>query len=47
MSEANPQITIIVPVFNKRKYLDRALISILHQEFCDNECILVDDGSFD
>ena len=47
MSEANSQITIIVPVFNKRKYLDRALISILHQEFCDYECILVDDGSFD
>ena len=40
-------ISIIVPVYNKKKYLYCVLESIRKQEFNDFECILVDDGSTD
>lgn len=43
----HPIITIIVPVFNAKKYLSRCLDSIIAQTFADWECILVDDGSSD
>ncbi len=43
----NPKISIIVPVYNVEKYLNRCLDSILAQSFTDWECILVDDGSPD
>ena len=40
-------ISIIVPVYNTEKYLEKCIDSILHQEFTDFELILVDDGSTD
>lgn len=43
----NPQISIIVPVYNVEKYIRPCLDSILAQTFTDWECILVDDGSQD
>jgi glycosyltransferase involved in cell wall biosynthesis len=43
----NPQISIIVPVYNTEKYLCRCIDSILVQTFPSFECILVDDGSSD
>ena len=42
-----PLISIIVPVYNVEKYLDRCIKSILQQTFKDFELILVDDGSTD
>lgn len=42
-----PQISVIVPVYNVEKYLDRCVKSVLHQSFRDFELILVDDGSPD
>ncbi len=42
-----PQISIIVPVYNVEKYLNRCIESILGQIFTDFELILVDDGSTD
>lgn len=42
-----PQISVIVPVFNVEKYIDRCVQSILGQSFSDFELILVDDGSPD
>lgn len=39
-----PQISIIVPVYNSEKYLGACIESIL-QSFRDFELILVDDGS--
>lgn len=42
-----PQITVIVPVYNVEKYLNRCVDSILAQTFTDFELILVDDESPD
>ena len=43
----NPQISIIIPVYNVEKYLSACIDSILEQTFKDYEIILVDDGSKD
>ena len=43
----NPEISIIVPVYNAEKYLDGCMRSILSQTFSDYEVILVNDGSTD
>lgn len=40
-------ISIIVPVYNVEKYLERCIESILNQTFTGFELILVDDGSTD
>ena len=36
--------SIVVPVYNKREYLDECVNSILRQNNDDLEIILVDDG---
>ncbi len=43
----NPQVSIIVPIYNKEKYLSRCIDSIINQTLKDLEIILVDDGSTD
>lgn len=40
-------ITIIVPVYNTEKYLERCVNSIVNQTYDNLEIILVDDGSTD
>jgi glycosyltransferase involved in cell wall biosynthesis len=42
-----PTISVIVPVYNARSYIDRCITSILEQSFSDFEVIFVDDGSID
>lgn len=42
-----PQISIIVPVYNVEQYLNECIESILCQDFADFELLLVDDGSTD
>ena len=41
------KLSIIVPVYNIRRYLQRCIESILQQTYTDYELILVDDGSPD
>lgn len=43
----NPEISVIVPVYKVKKYLNKCIDSILTQTFKDFELILVDDGSPD
>ncbi|HNS33507.1 MAG TPA: glycosyltransferase [bacterium] len=43
----NPEISIIVPVYNVEKYLHRCIKSLLNQNLKDFELILVNDGSPD
>jgi len=40
-------LSIILPIYNVEKYLNKCIDSILEQEFKDFELILVDDGSTD
>ena len=42
-----PKISIIVPIYNVEKYINKCIDSILAQTFTDFELILVDDGSPD
>lgn len=44
---SNPKISVIVPVYNAEKYIDRCMKSIYDQTFTDYEIILVNDGSTD
>ena len=41
------RFTIIIPVFNKEKYLRRCLDSVVDQTSRNFECLLIDDGSTD
>lgn len=40
-------ISVIVPVYNSEKYLEKCILSILNQKFTNLEVILVNDGSTD
>ena len=40
-------ISIIIPVYNTVKYLDKCISSILYSDLSDIEIILIDDGSTD
>lgn len=43
----NPQVSIIVPVYNSARYLDACINSVVNQTFTDWELLLIDDGSTD
>lgn len=41
------KITVIIPIYNVEKYIDRGLTNLLKQTYQDFEILLVDDGSTD
>lgn len=43
----NKLVSVIIPVYNSEKYLERCLQSILNSTYSNLEVILVDDGSID
>lgn len=40
-------VSVIIPVYNIEKYINRCVESIINQQYTDYELILVDDGSTD
>ncbi|MDD4969987.1 MAG: glycosyltransferase family 2 protein [Paludibacter sp.] len=47
MENILPKISVIVPVYNAEKYLNKCIDSILNQTFTNFELLLIDDGSKD
>lgn len=41
------KFSIIMPVYNTEKYLEKSILSVLHQSYNDYELICIDDGSTD
>lgn len=42
-----PKITVLMPVYNRERYVREAIESILRQTFSDFEFLIIDDGSTD
>lgn len=47
LSPPKKLLTVVIPHYNQRDFLPRAVASVLHSEPCDLEIIVVDDGSTD
>lgn len=47
MFDLNPEISIILPTYNRAKHLAKAIESVINQTYKDWELIIVDDGSKD
>lgn len=45
MSIENPLVSIIIPVYNIEKYIERCVESILEQSYTNLQILLIDDGS--
>ena len=41
------RLSIVIPIYNSKKYLRRCINSVLRQKFKDFEIILIDDHSKD
>ena len=47
MEELMVKVSIVIPVYNAEKYIDRCVDCLLNQTLKDIEVIFVDDGSTD
>ncbi|MFQ6083718.1 MAG: glycosyltransferase family 2 protein [Candidatus Aminicenantia bacterium] len=42
-----PKVSVIIPTYNRAKFLQQAIESVLSQEYSDFELLVIDDGSTD
>ena len=47
LKDQPPLISVIIPVFQVEKYLDKCISSVVNQSYCNLEIIIIDDGSYD
>ncbi|MEM6614518.1 MAG: glycosyltransferase [Cyanobacteria bacterium P01_C01_bin.72] len=47
MISATPEVSVIIPAYNCEKYIVQAVKSVLQQEDCLKEIVIIDDGSTD
>lgn len=47
VSSTNPLISVLIPVYNVEKYLDRCLTSIVENDYRELQIVCVNDGSTD
>lgn len=47
MSNAELQFTVVVPTYNRARFIGRTLRSVLEQVYCNYEVVVVDDASTD
>ena len=43
----NPEISVILPVYNRASYIAATIESVIYQDFKNFELIIIDDGSSD
>jgi len=43
----SPTVSVIIPLYNKEKWIQKTLSSVLNQSYSDWEAIIIDDGSTD
>lgn len=47
MSKLKPLVSVIIPIYNVEKYLEKCLVTVTNQTYENLQIILVDDGSTD
>ncbi len=45
--QKNEKVSVVIPVYNAKDYIEKCVTSILNQTYKNIECILIDDGSTD
>lgn len=47
MNTVAGRVTVLIPLYNRAKYIEETVLSVLQQDYADIELIVIDDGSTD